>query len=189
MFFSSTSPTNQVLPWTRVDHASNSRSISRNFIFWRIENILKYIPAFHNALKSRFPNTSCTLDDQYQENAIATIGQEVIKSIIDPNNPDILPDVGDPFYLKVVTVCLVAFGTENRVFTAYNSERRSKEALHSHGCHHCTCCRDVSQDVDGAAVLQYAKIEGKLEDFVPLFLNSKHMQLPQERRRRREQWW
>ncbi len=44
-----------------------------------------------------------------------------------------------------------------------------------------------SQDVDGAAVLQCAKIEGKLEDFVPLFLNLKHMQLPEERRSRREQ--
>ncbi len=44
--------------------------------------------------------------------------------------------------------------------------------------------------VDGAAVLQYAKIEGKLEDFVPMFLNSKNTcNCLRGRRRRWEQWW
>jgi hypothetical protein len=64
-----------------------------------IAEIMQFMPAFHNSLKSRFPSASSVLN---QDDSIQDICQEVIKSIIDPNNPNILPDMSDPIYVKVV---------------------------------------------------------------------------------------
>ncbi len=135
-----------------------------------IVEILQFIPAFHNALKSRFPNASCTLDGR--EDAVATIVQELLQSIVDQNNPDIVPDVTDPIYLKVVTACLVALGTEYLLHARVDADQKKRYTAMAAVIAYAAGL--FSQDFRCVAHLQCAIDEGMLEEFLGLFLNSKN---------------
>lgn len=139
-----------------------------------IEDIMKFMPAFHDALKSRFPNASSALN---QNDSIEEIGRELMRelmqSIIDSNNTDIVPDVTDPIYIKVVTACLSALGTEYLLHARVNDNQKKKRYT-SMGAVIAYVAAMFTHDVDAALLLSYAENKGDLEDCAALVLNLKN---------------
>ena len=138
-----------------------------------IADIMQFMPTFHNALKRRFPNASSTLN---QNDSIEETGRELMhdlmKSILDSNNADMVPDVTDPIYMKIVTACLSALGTEYLLHARVSVNQR--ERYTSMGAVIAYVAALFAQDVDAALLLSSAEDKGDLEECAALVLNLKN---------------
>ena len=134
-----------------------------------IAEIMQFMPAFHNSLKSRFPSASNVLN---QDDSIQDICQEVIKSIMDPSNPNILPDMSDPIYVRVVNACLSALGTEYLLHARVNINQKKRYTAMAAVIAGVVAI--FTQDVEVVLMLDYAQNKEELEDIVALVLNKEN---------------